>query len=43
MIRCLVDNLAQAPTKGVASCDKPRVDVSSLRAEDARMGILLWQ
>lgn len=40
MIRHLENGLAQAPKKGVASCDKPRVGASILRSEDPRIGYL---
>jgi hypothetical protein len=33
-----VDGLAQAPKKGVPSCEKPRVGTRSLRTEGALMG-----
>ena len=39
MRRCLVDGSAWVPTKGVASCDKPRVGAGSRRSGDARMGL----
>ena len=39
MIRHLTDGSAWALTKGVASCDKLRVDARSLRSGDTRMGL----
>ena len=39
IIRRLMDGLAWALMKGVASCDKPRVDARSLRSEDTLMGL----
>jgi len=39
MIRRLTDGSAWALTKGVASCDKLRVDARSLRSGDTRMGL----
>jgi len=35
----VVNGLAWVPKKGAASCDKPRVDASSPRSEDTRMGL----
>jgi len=34
-----VNGLAWVPMKGVASCDKPRVDACSHRSEDTLMGL----
>ena len=39
MIRHLMDGLAWALTKGVASCDMLRVGARSLRSGDALMGL----
>jgi len=39
MLRCLVDGLARAPKKDVASCDKPRVGACNLRSEGLLMGL----
>ena len=39
MPRRLVDSSARTPTKGVTSCDKPRVGACSRRSEDSRMGL----
>ena len=33
-----MDDSAQAPKKGVPSCEKPRVGTRSLRTEDALIG-----
>ena len=41
MIRHLEDGLAQAPKKGVASCDKPRGGARNLRSGDALIGYRL--
>ena len=39
ILRYVVDGLAWVPMKGVASCDKPRVDARSPRSEDTRIGL----
>jgi len=41
MIRHLVDDLARALKKDVASCENPRGGASILRSEGVRMGDLL--
>ena len=39
MLCRLVDGLARAPKKDVASCDKPQVGACDLRSEDFLMGL----